>query len=319
MRIVFMGSAPLAGISLESLLAAGRDEVAGVVCQPDRPRGRSLKVSACAVKTRAEAAGVPVLTFEKVNDAASISALRDLQPDLIVVVAYGQLLSRAILDLPPRGCVNLHASLLPKYRGAAPIQWAIARGETVTGVTSMYMTERMDAGDMILRREVPIGPDDTGGSLHDRLAEAGAATLLDTLDAVRAGQVPRIPQEESQATYAPKLCKEDGRICWTWPAREMRDRVRGFHPWPGCFCLVPAEAHLAARGTLKVLAVRVENMQALGGAVPGQVIEAGGDGPLVLAADRCVRLTEVQPEGGRAMPGAAYLRGHPMQAGMILR
>jgi len=266
-----------------------------------------------------------------------------MKSDLIVVLAYGQILKREVLALPPQGCVNMHASLLPRYRGAAPIQWAIANGEPVTGVSTMFMNERMDAGDVILQKEVIIGPDDTAGSLHDKLAEEGAVVLSRTLDALREGRVTRTSQVESQATFAPKLSKEDGRIDWTEPAERIYNKVRGFNPWPCCFCEVPElsagrqpgigkrEKDSADRRALKiehrtgtgkravrrlrVLRVMIENATASA----GEMIDVTGDGPLVGTGTGAVRLLEVQPEGRNVMNGADYLRGHDLKIGDVFR
>lgn len=311
MRIVFMGSAEFACPSLETILADGRDSVVGVVTQPDRPKGRNLALAACPVRTYLGARAIPVLTPEKVNHPESLARLRELSPDLIVVVAYGQLLRAALLSIPPRGCINLHGSLLPKYRGAAPIQCAIAEGERVTGVTTMYMSEQLDAGDMILQSQVPIAEDDTGGSLHDKLAAVGARLLAETLNLLRAGTAPRRPQDESAATFAHKLRKTDGRIDWLRPAATLHNRVRAFNPWPACFCEAPA----GSGRHLRILRTRVEP----GGGTPGQVLETTGDGPLVQAGDRsALRLLEVQPEGRTIMSGAAFLRGHALTRGDVL-
>lgn len=308
MRVVFMGSAELSCRCFEALVASGRYDVAAVVTQPDRPKGRNLEVSPCAAKAHAVRAGIPVLTPPNVNSPDSLAALQALSPDLIVVVAYGQILRRPILDLPPRGCINVHFSLLPKYRGAAPIQWAIARGESVTGVTVMFMNERMDAGDIIARQVEPIHDNDTAGSLHDRLAVAGASLLVRSLPVLADGTFTRTAQVEAEATLAPKIHKQDGEIDWTRPATAIYDNVRAFNPWPGCFCRLPD-------GTvLRVFAVRRED----GAGTPGTVIECDRQGPLVAAGSGAVRLVEVQPEGGRRMPATAYVRGHPMGVGSHL-
>ncbi|MDI6773872.1 MAG: methionyl-tRNA formyltransferase [Verrucomicrobiota bacterium] len=314
MRIVFLGSAPLAAASLARLAAVcrsphgqGETAVVGVVTQPERPQGRHLRVAASPVRAAAEAAGIPVLAPENVNAPESLDAVRALGPDLIVVAAYGQILRLALLALPPLGCINVHASLLPRYRGAAPIQWAVALGETVTGVTTMYMNERMDAGDIIFQAEAPIGPDETAGDLRDRLAREGAELLVSTLEAIRRGNATRRPQDERLATYAPMLRKEDGRINWTMPATAVHNRVRGLSPWPGCYC---------ERGgvRLKVLKTRVES----GAGQPGAVLDVAGPGPLVAVGQGAVRLVAVQPEGRRAMSGEEYLRGHDWKAGDAL-
>jgi methionyl-tRNA formyltransferase len=306
MRVVFMGSPELACPALERLLTT--EEVVGVVTQPDRPSGRQLKLRPCAAKILAAEHGLFVLSPPNVNDAASVAELTRLSPDIIVVVAFGQILREPILRLPPHGCVNVHASLLPKYRGAAPIQWAVANGETVTGVTTMFMDRRLDAGDIILQSELEIAADETSGALHDRLAQVGAELLVRTLALIRNGQAPRRPQSDAEATLAPMLKKADGRIDWAMASERICNRIRGFSPWPGSMT--------AAGGgkTLRIWRARPER----GGEVvgpSGQVLEVDAEGPLVAAGSGAVRLLEVQPEGGRPMSGAAYVRGHRLQAG----
>lgn len=308
MRIVFMGSSSFACPSLDRLLADPADLVVGIITQPDRPRGRHLEMAPCAVKERVGARGIPVFTPAKVNDAASLDTIRAWQPDLLVVVAYGQILKPALLTVPPLGCINVHGSLLPAYRGAAPIQWAIARGERRTGVTTMFLNERMDAGDIILARSVTIDDEDTGGTLHDRLATVGAEALGDTLRLLRSGRAPRMPQDEAAATVAPKLKKTDGRVEWTMPAAVIRDRVRAFNPWPACLCELPA----GSGRWVKILRVRVEAGRS---AVSGEIVESAGEGPLVQAGEGAVRLLDVQPEGKKLMSGEAFLRGYPLRAG----
>ncbi|MCX6992738.1 MAG: methionyl-tRNA formyltransferase [Kiritimatiellaeota bacterium] len=304
MRIIFMGSAELACPCLDRLLANPADQVVGVVTQPDRPKGRSLQVAPCAVRAHVAARDIPVLTPEDVNTPDSVAMLRALAPDLIVVVAYGQFLKAAILNLSLRGCINVHASLLPKYRGAAPIQWAVANGETETGVTTMFVNARMDAGDIIDRIVEPIRPKDTAGSLHDRLARCGADLLARTVEALRQGSVRRQPQNEAEATFAPRIKKADGRMDWRLSATLIHNRVRGFNPWPGCFC------ELAPVGIVRVLKSRVEagRSEAI-----GAVLEAAGEGPLIQTGQDALRLLEVQPEGRRIMSGADFLRGHALK------
>jgi methionyl-tRNA formyltransferase len=310
MRIIFMGSAALACPSLETLWAGNEDTLVAVVTQPDRPRGRSLQVGACPVRdlllTRGPK-GVPVLTPEKVNSPENLARLADLAPDLIVVVAYGQILKRALLDLPRLGCINIHGSLLPRYRGAAPVQWAIARGERVSGVTAMAMNERMDAGDILLKREVPISDDDTGGSLYEKLAREGAALLTETLTLVRSGRAIRVPQVESEATFAPKLSREDGRIDWRLTAAELHNRVRAFHPWPGSFCEWPT-------GSGKRLKVIESGVRSESGEI-GTIIRLDGDGPVIGTGAGALCLRGVQPEGRKPMTGNAFLCGHGVKVG----
>ncbi len=320
MRIVFMGSAELSCACLDALfrndLGGPRVDVVGIVCQPDRPKGRSLHVAACPVKERVCAGALPVLTPVNVNAPESLDAIRLLSPDAIVVVAYGQILGKKLLELPPLGCINIHASLLPAYRGAAPIQWSIVRGEAVTGVTAMYMAKRMDAGDIILQRSIRIGPEDTGGMLHEAIAREGPIALMQSLTLVDMGEERRIPQDERLVTFAPKLGREDGRIDWTLAAVDIYNRVRGFNPWPGCFCELDRGSGAAA--AIKIWKCRVES--GTGGAA-GVVLGASGEGPLVAAGSGAVRLLEVQPEGRKAMTGSDYLRGYHVAAGsrMIVR
>lgn len=302
MRIIFMGSAGFACPCLERLLVSSQDQVVAVVTQPDRPKGRKLELAPCPVKEYLGTRHVPVLTPERINSPGSLSALRAFNPDMIVVVAYGQMLKADLLAMPPLGCINVHGSLLPRYRGAAPIQWAVANGDPVSGVTTMYMDAGMDSGDMILKSEVPIAPSDTGGSYHDKLAAAGAALLWDTLELIRAGRAPRTPQDHALATLAPKLKKSDGKLDWHLPARVLHDHVRGFNPWPGSFCELPGKAGR----TLKVLATRIEP----GRGEPGTLLETAGDGPLIQTGDQAIRLLEVQPEGRKPMSGSAFLCGY---------
>lgn len=309
MRILFMGSAGFACPCLEMLLSNDQDEVVGVVTQPDRPKGRNLGLSGCPVKNYLGSRRIPVFSPEKVNTAENVATLHVVQPDLIVVVAYGQLLKSPILEMAPLGIINVHGSLLPKYRGAAPIQWAVANGDTVSGVTTMYLNERMDAGDIILKRELPVDRTDTGGSYHDKLARVGAELLRDTVELIRQGQAPRLIQNEDEATVAPKLKKTDGRIDWSLPAAKIHSRIQGFNPWPGSFCIIPA----AVGKIIKVLTVRVE----AGAGIPGTVIALGGDGPLIQGGDgHAIRLLEVQPEGRKPMSGVAFLCGHALEVGM---
>jgi methionyl-tRNA formyltransferase len=319
MRIVFMGSPAGACACLQALLETARDNVVGVVSQPDRPRGRRLKTAACAVKAFARELGLPVLTPSAVNTPESLDRIRELAPDVIVVVAYGQILGTSLLALPAGGCINMHASLLPEYRGAAPVQWAIARGEHTTGVTSMFMNEKMDQGDIILQQAVPIEDTDTACSLRRRLDGVAARLLIKTLDALREGDPPRRAQDGSRASLAPKLTKAHGRIDWTSPAADIYNRIRGFNPWPGCFCTVPGRP---AR-KLKIMEARVGGEAAADAGrsrapaetAPGAVLSVAGDGFLVATGEGTLRVIEVQPEGKQPMSAASYLCGHKLQVG----
>jgi methionyl-tRNA formyltransferase len=306
MRVVFFGSAAIGFPLLEVLLASAQDTVVAVVTQPDRPAGRKQKLTPCPVKTFAQQRGLPVLSPEKIG--GSLRELADFNADLFVVVAYGQYIPQSVLTLPEHGAVNFHPSLLPKYRGSSPIQWAIANGDTVTGVTILYVSEKMDAGDIILQREVLIGPDDTSATLEPVLAATGAELLMEAIGHIRKGTVQRHPQDDAAATEVRKLTKEDGRLDWALGAETLRNRIRGFTPWPGCFCEMPDSQRL------KILNAAVEGRTGR----PGEILEAAGAGLLVAAGEGALRLLEVQPSGKCAMDGAAYLRGYSLMAGTRL-
>ncbi len=306
MRIVFFGSASIGIPSLKALLADEQVDVVAAVTQPDRPAGRRRRLTPCALKRFALDRGLPVLSPEKVG--TSTADLAALDADLFVVAAYGQYLPPSVLALPRSGSINLHPSLLPTYRGASPIQWAVACGDTETGVTVLYVSEKMDAGDLILQQRVPIGPEDTAASLEPVLAERGAELIVDAVRQIRAGTAPRIPQDDAAATETRKLTKADGRLDWTCSAETLRNRVRGFFPWPGCFCQLPDGSRL------KVLRAAVED----GCGEPGELLDTSGTGPLVATGEKALRLSEVQPAGKKPMDGASFLRGHPLSPGLRL-
>jgi methionyl-tRNA formyltransferase len=311
MNVIFMGSPECACPSLEALEGLPFVHLAAVVTQPDRPAGRGLKPTPCPVRQRAEHLGRPVFTPPNVNDPAIVAQLASLRPDVIVVAAFGQMLKRAILEMASHGCINVHASLLPKYRGAAPAQWAIVHGERVTGVTLMRLNERMDAGDILLQREVPIAEEDTGESLLARLGVVGAELLMEGLEAMRHGPLVGRPQDDREATYAPRITKADGAIVWSMPAEAIVRRVRAFYPWPGCWC----EAPRGSGRILRVLKARAEP----GYGYPGIVLAADGDpGPLVAAGEGAVRILEGQPAGRRAMTGGDLVRGRFVRPGDCL-
>ena len=306
-RIVFFGTPDFAVPSLRALLD-GTDPVVAVVCQPDKPAGRAQHLSTPPVKQLALHAGVPVLQPEKLRTPDFAATLRPLAPDLIVVAAYGKILPTALLDLPVHGCINVHASLLPKFRGAAPIQWAILRGETVTGVTIMQMNERMDAGDLLLQRQTPIGPDETYGELQARLAELGAAALHEALAQLHAGTLQRQPQHEANVTLAPMVQKEDGRIDWMEPAVSIARKVRAFNPWPSAFTALDARR-------LKIHRARATSTAA---ALPSGTVVATADGIEVATSSGTVVIDELQLEGRKRLTAAEFIRGGAIGIGTVL-
>ncbi len=302
LRVAFFGTPGFAVPTLDALLASDHD-VVGVVSQPDRPRGRGHQVSEAPVKARARAAGVPVLQPTRLKDADFLDAFRAWGADLAIVAAYGRLLPQVLLDIPPRGFLNVHASLLPAWRGASPIQRAVLNGDAVSGVTIMRVVLALDAGPMLARVEVPVGEDDTSGSLEARLSVAGASLLRDVVDRIGRGEtVPEVPQDDQKATLAPRLEKQEGRIDWTRPALELDRHVRGMQPWPGAFTfvdgqrLVVREAKAAAAGA--------------GETAPGGLVKADGDAILLACGDGgALRVARVQPEGKRVMTAKAWLLG----------
>jgi len=303
-----MGTPAFACPILEALLARP-DPVVGVVCQPDRPRGRGLVATPPEVKQLATRHGLPVLQPERVRDPAFHDRLRALAPDLIVVAAYGRILPRAVLDLPPHGCINVHASLLPRHRGAAPIAWAILAGDRVTGVTIMAMTEEMDAGDVLLQRETPIGADDTGGSLGERLARLGAEAIGAAIDGLQRGTLRALPQPAVGVTFAPRIEREHCRLDWKRPAAELERQVRALAPSPSAFSTLGGRL-------LKVHRAAVDAGTAA--AAPGTIVRAGATGIAVATGDGVLRLLEVQLEGRRRMAAAEFIAGHRPAPGTCL-
>ncbi|HPR67736.1 MAG TPA: methionyl-tRNA formyltransferase [Kiritimatiellia bacterium] len=310
LKVVLMGSGALACPLLEGILREGKDELAGVVTQPDRAAGRGLRCAPCELKRLAESRGLPVWTPERAGDPAFVAQVAELAPDVIVVACFGQFLKESLLAVPRLGTINVHPSLLPKYRGASPIQWALANGERETGVSVLYVTPKMDAGDVLAQERMAIGPEETAATLEPKLAAKGADLLGRVLDGFREGRTQGVPQAESEATFARKLAKEDGRVDWRRPAEAIRNRWRGFSPWPGAYAFLPGGE------LLKIHGMTVEAGRE--GAAPGEVIEAKGEGPVVAAGEGAVRLTAVQPAGKKVMPGAAFLCGHRLAAGMRL-
>jgi methionyl-tRNA formyltransferase len=304
-RIVFLGSGAFAVPSLRALVEGGH-EVAAVVTQPDREKGRGRVVQPPPVKPAAAALGLRVLQPPKIRAPEALEALRALEPELQVVVAYGQILPRAVIDVAPRGTVNVHSSLLPRYRGAAPIHWAIVNGDAETGVTTMLIDEGLDTGPTLLARATPIGPDETTPELEQRLAAIGGSVLLETIDGLAKGTVLPVPQDHAAASIARLLKKEDGRIDWSATAEAIARRVRGLQPWPGT-----ATTH--GGRDLKILRARVDAPR---DTTPGRVEAVDGEGFVVGGgAGTALRVLEVQPESRRAMPAAAFAAGARLAAG----
>lgn len=305
LRTVFMGTPGFAVPSLASL--AGVVDVTLVLCNPDRPAGRGRSMASPPVKEEAVRRGIPVFQPEKARHPDAVARIAAEAPDLIVVAAYGHILPKSILDIPRLGCINVHASLLPRYRGAAPINWAVARGETVTGITIMRMDEGMDTGPMLYVREMPIGEEDTAETLFSKLSIVGAEALREALRKLREGTLDGTPQDAALATYAPMLKKEHGRIDWSRPAGEIRNLVRGMTPWPSAFAL-------HAGKTLKVLSSAVAAESAPAGE-PGEFVAFGRDGISVACGEGVLRLRIVQPEGGKPMDAWAYAQGRRVATG----
>ena len=305
LRTVFMGTAPFAVPSLEALLRAGH-LVSAVVTQPDRPQGRGRQLRPSAVRTAALDAGIAVLQPEKASAPDFVAELRALEPELIVVVAYGQILRPAVLDLPPLGCVNVHGSLLPELRGAAPIQWSVINGDRETGVTTMFMDPGMDTGDIILQATEPIHPTDTAGALGERLAPLGADLLLESLRLIEAGDAPRNPQNGEHATYAPMLKRDDGAVHWSDAAFSIRNRIHGCNPAPGAFAL-------RAGAVVKIWRAELVEQAATG--APGEVVELTAEGPVLATGTRALRILEAQPESRARTTGAELARGLRMVTG----
>ena len=309
MRIVFMGTPDFSVPALKALVEAGH-EVAAVVTQPDRPRGRGKELQMTPVKVQALAYGIPVYQPEKVKDPAFVEILRNLQPEVIVVIAFGQILSRDILDLPPYGCINIHASLLPKYRGAAPIQWAVIDGEKETGVTTMMMDVGLDTGDMLEKTIIPLDPKETGGSLFDKLSQAGGPLILSTLERLKAGTAVRTPQTDEDSTYAKMLTKSLGQIDWSMEAAAIERLIRGLNPWPSAYTFVHGK-------TLKIWDADVLK-ESSDGAAPGQIIRTDPHSLIVAAGEALLSIRELQLEGKKRMDVETFLRGYTIEKGEIL-
>jgi len=308
LRVLFIGTSDFACPSLKALVDASY-RVVEVVTQPDRPRGRGQKLAPPPVKSLAVSRKLPVFQPEKLRDPSAVARLRSLCPDLIVVAAYGQILSPSVLAIPPQGCINIHGSLLPKYRGAAPIARAILKGEKKTGVTTMRMDEGMDTGPILLMEETEISPEDNLESLHDRLALIGAGLLLKTLRGLETGTVKPIAQDHSRATYAPKVSREEARIDWRSSARDIANLIRAFDPWPGAYSTWMGK-------TVKLFRPLV--IEGPAQEPPGTLIKADPQGLSVAAADGYLVVREVQMESRPRLPVEQFLRGTALETGRLL-
>jgi methionyl-tRNA formyltransferase len=312
LRIIFMGTADLACASLRALCRQKSFAIIAVVSQPDKPRGRDLKLQPTPVKALALGEGLPVLQPARARDEPFIVELRRLQPDLIAVAAYGQILPQSILDLPRFGCLNVHTSLLPKYRGAAPIQWAILNGDAETGVTIMKMDAGLDTGPVLAQATTSISVADDAQTLHDRLAELGGDLLVKTIPDYISGKITPRPQAVEGASHARKITKEDGLIDWTRPAHVLWNRVRGLTPWPGAF------THLSLEGQPRLLKIWSTEVEAQLSGEAGTVLRADKAGFVVACGEQALRILQLQREGGRRMSVSDFLAGHELPAGMHL-
>ncbi len=318
MRIIFMGTPDFSVPTFEALLAAGHQIILAVT-QPDRAKGRGNSVVFSPVKERALAHGIEVFQPERIRDPECVEYLKKLGADIVVVAAYGQILPKEILEMTPYGCVNVHASLLPKYRGASPIQWAVINGESVTGVTTMRMDEGLDTGDIIFSEEVLIDPDETGGSLFERLSEVGAGLCVRTLEAIEAGTAVYKPQDDEQATKTGMIRKEMGRLDFSLPAGELERLIRGLDPWPGAYTYRDGKTlKIWKAGVKKEEPGEAKRQDDIPSPAPGTVVETAGGAVAVQTGDGILLLLEVQPEGKKRMTCDAFLRGYPVNVGDVL-
>ena len=309
MRVIFMGTPDFAVGTLEEIIRAGH-KVVLVVTQPDKPKGRGKAMQYTPVKECALAHGIEVFQPVKVKEPENIEVLRKYEPDIIIVAAFGQIVPKSILDMPKYGCVNVHASLLPKYRGAAPIQWAVINGDEVTGVTIMRMNEGIDTGDMIAKKTVRLAEDETGGSLFDKLAQVGAQLCVETMEMIEAGKVEYIPQNNEEATHTSMIRKELGLIDWNRPAVEIERLIRGLNPWPSAYTQLSGK-------TFKIWKAKVvsdENTYE-----PGCICRIDKEGMYVQTGEGILLLTEVQMEGKKRMEASAFLRGYQVEEGSFFK
>ena len=303
MRVVFIGTGEIGVPALHALLGSEEHQLAAVVTQPDKPVGREQRIEPSPIKKALAGTKIPILQPARIKDRQSIEEISARSPQAIIVMAYGQILPRGILETPRVACLNLHASLLPRHRGAAPIQAAIASGDPETGITVMYMDEGLDTGDILLQRKIDILPTETGGSLHDRLGQIAPDALLESLQLLAKEIAPRIPQNNALATYASKLNRNDGKIDWSQPADILERKIRAFNPWPGAFTTVTAKS--GKPRNLKIFSASIVDL--VGEA--GEILQTGKRGLVIAASDRALSLEEVQPEGKRRMTSAEFLHG----------
>ncbi len=312
MRVVFMGTPDFAVPALEALISA--HEVAAVVTQPDKPKGRGKAMQYPPVKEAALAAGIPVYQPVRVRDEAFVETLKEISPDVIVVAAFGQILPESILNLPPRGCINIHASLLPKYRGAAPIQRAVINGEKESGITIMYMEKGLDTGDMIDRVTVPLDEKETGASLHDKLSLAGGPLILKALSDIEAGKAERIRQDDSLSSYAPMLTREEGEIDWSQDAVRIERLIRGMNSWPSAYTFLDGKMLKIWEADLCPEEDEVTDIPT----VPGSVVKVGKAAFFVQCGSGLLKIKSLQLQGKKRMDTAAFLLGRKLEAGMVL-
>lgn len=320
MRIVMMATGDIAIPTFQALEKTG--ELVGLVTQPDRPVGRHMVLTPPRIKVCAAETGIPVLQPEKMRDAAAVQALRELQPDVVVVMAYGQILSQEVLDVPALACINAHASLLPRHRGAACIQAAIEAGDDETGITVMHVVKKLDAGDIICRSVIPLKGRETAESLHDDLAQLAPSVVLEAVEGLRNGAAEREEQDENLMTYAPKLLREDGRIDWNQPAFQVARKIRAYHSWPGTFTIYPS-VHKGVDKALKIYPpVDVfTRYKKPSGCRPGMVLESGPEGMIVSCGGSrggAIRIMTMQPAGARKMNAESFFAGHRIMPGAIL-
>ncbi|MFZ4766036.1 MAG: methionyl-tRNA formyltransferase [Roseimicrobium sp.] len=312
LRIVFLGTGDIGLPSLDALLSHSEHQVAAVITQPDKPVGRKMVLTPPQVEVRALAGGVPVLQPERIKHA--VETLQALEADVFVVVAYGQLLPRTVLDIPKLACLNIHASLLPRHRGASPIQAAIRDGDAASGITVMWMNEGLDTGDVLLMDTLPIEPSDTGGTLHDKLAALAPTSLARALAHLAAGTAPRVPQHEALATHCRKLEREHGHLHWSQSAPELERCIRAYSPWPGTYCLLP----MADGKTLQLKIHQARIAEGAAACPTGGTVIAAHDSLLISCGSGVLELQEVQLEGKKRMSAAQFLRGHKLEVGTQL-